>query len=60
MAGIKESSKFASKHSKIGRWIFLLLTMDLIAQNLMLWPKKEIPFIKEKEKFVIFSFILFL
>jgi len=38
--GFSESSKFAAKQNRVGRSVFLLLTLDLVAQALMSWPEE--------------------
>lgn len=32
--------KFVSKQSKVGRYVFALLVMDLVSQIIMAWPEK--------------------
>jgi len=40
VAGLPNPWKFSRKKSKTGKLVFLLLTMDLLAQTVMAWPKE--------------------
>jgi hypothetical protein len=37
-----ELKKFATKHNKVGRYVFFLLVLDPIAEALMAWPEKGV------------------